>query len=134
MPTVNVSPAIASALGASVIPVDARRKPPANPLSGTVQEAFASDKTNWEYVNIPEEDALGNPHPGITLNFQKFGPGSHLLPPIVAAHVKERLKVVESESRRILLPRQDKKTISAMAKSGVAITQSPDENRGGAVA
>lgn len=74
----------------------------------TVAGAMQSDKTNWEYVTLPEEDALGNPHPPIGLNSETFEAGkTYLLPPAIAAYVKDRLKVYARSAVRVLSPRRD---------------------------
>lgn len=68
-----------------------------------------TDKKDWEYVAIPEENALGEAHVTVSLNGKHFfEPGqTYLVPPAVAVTVKERLKSYAKSCVRILQPNRD---------------------------
>lgn len=67
-----------------------------------------TEQKNWEYVNIPEEDALGMKHATIRLNTHEFEAGeTYLVPPPVAVFIKERLKVYNRQCVRTLQPRRN---------------------------
>jgi hypothetical protein len=84
----------------------------------TMTEAMRSDKADWEFVTIPKEDAIGNPHCGVGLNQEHWGPGTHQVPPVIAEFINARLAILDRQTRRILLPRQDEKTVAQMGRNG----------------
>lgn len=72
------------------------------------QTAWQTDKETWEYISIPEENALGYKHESIGLNEHKFDAGkTYLVPPEVATYVRERLKVYARSVVRTLQPNRD---------------------------
>lgn len=81
----------------------------ANVTKPTVQvDPWTTDKSNWEYVSIPAENALGYPHDTISVNRHEFKAGqTYLIPPEVALDVKDRLKVYARATIRTLQPRRD---------------------------
>lgn len=75
-------------------------------------DPWETDKTNWEYVSIPEENALGQKHDTIGLHglntSHLFEAGqTYFVPAQVAAYVKDRLKVYNRSVVRILQPNRD---------------------------
>jgi len=68
-----------------------------------------TEKTNWEYVSVPEENALGERHDTISINGRWFwAPGTTTLtPPMTAKTVKERLRAYARGCVRILQPKRD---------------------------
>lgn len=67
-----------------------------------------TDKKNWEYISIPEENALGEAHCSMGLNQHQFDPGqTYLVPPEVARTLKDRLKVYAKSCVRVLQPKRD---------------------------
>jgi len=51
----------------------------------------ARDKSNWEWVTVPEHDLFGKPHLGVIHNFEKYAPGRHFLDPIIAEQIRTNL-------------------------------------------
>lgn len=85
------------------------KTPTATP-AGT--DVWKSDRSTWEYIAIPDENALGYPHDSIGI----FGPGqahvfvagkTYLVPPEIAATVRERLRVYTRATVRTIQPRRD---------------------------
>lgn len=70
----------------------------------------------FEYVTVPEKDLFDYPHPGIGLNRDHFGPGTHKLPYEVAQEVKKRLAIFEAQNIRILQPRKDMRALLDLYK------------------
>jgi hypothetical protein len=67
-----------------------------------------TDKKNWEYISIPAENAIGERHDSVAVNEHVFDAGqTYLVPPAVAASVKERLAVYAKACIRILQPKRD---------------------------
>lgn len=81
-------------------------------------EVSVDPKANWEYVEIPGEDLFGEEHNGISINFEKFGPGRHFVSPTIAKELKIRLKEDQRAQIRILQPNVDRKMQEIMARNG----------------
>lgn len=76
-------------------------------------------KDNWEYISIPEEDAIGRKHATVSNNNRNFEAGkTYLVPPAVAVDVRERLKIFNRECVRILQPKRDYKSEQQVDKFG----------------
>lgn len=74
----------------------------------TNTDPWKSDQTTWEFVSIPDEDALGYAHPPIGLNAHSFEAGkTYKVPPQVAAFVRERLKAYQRATVRVMSPKRD---------------------------
>jgi hypothetical protein len=78
----------------------------------------AESGEEFEYVTIPELDLFDYPHPGVGINREHYGPGTHKLPKDIAAEVKDRLRVYEAQNIRILQPRKDMRALRDLAKGG----------------
>ena len=83
-----------------------------------VAEIPEDPKKNWEWVEVPDEDLFGVEHNGITINFEKYGPGKHFVSPKIAKELKLRLKLDQRAQIRILQPNVDKKMQEIMARDG----------------
>ena len=65
-------------------------------------EPATIDRTNWEYVTIPEADIFQKPFQGIGLNGYKFERGQrYFVAPDVAAELRRLLEVAARADRRI---------------------------------
>lgn len=69
------------------------------------------------YVTIPDTDMFDMPHPGIRINHENYGPGTHYLDSERANTVEASLRDYEVANRRILQPRQDANAINAVNKA-----------------
>lgn len=79
-------------------------------------DPWKTDKEGWEYIAIPEENALGERHASIGLNRNSFEAGqTYLVPPPVATFIKERLKVYNRACIRQLQPNRDIAAENAVA-------------------
>jgi hypothetical protein len=85
----------------------------------------------FEYVTIPERDMFDYPHPGVAINRDHFGPGTHKLPLDIAREVKERLAKFEAQNIRILQPRKDLRALEAIARNrgSNAVDMTPDNSK-----
>jgi len=72
------------------------------------------------YVLIPEEDAIGGKHSGVTLNLQHYGPGKHYLPETIAGELMDRLAIKQVADIRLMQPKADAKAIQMQARRGLA--------------
>jgi hypothetical protein len=74
------------------------------------------DKSNWEYVEIPEKDVLDFEYPSVAINRDRFYAGKkYFVPPIIAEEIRRIIKVNDYQTRRILSPRIDKKALQDLA-------------------
>jgi hypothetical protein len=74
------------------------------------------DKSNWEYVEIPEKDVLDFEYPSLAINRDRFYAGKkYFVPPIIAEELRRIMKVNDYQTRRILSPRVDKKALQDLA-------------------
>lgn len=86
-----------------------------------------TDKSTWEYITIPEEDGLGRVHASVSNNHHVFEAGkTYLVPPVVAADVRERLKLFNRECVRVLQPRRDQRSENQVAMFGTPGAQAVD--------
>ena len=74
------------------------------------------DKSNWEWVEVPERDLFDVPHTGVNLNLEHYGPGKHLLDPQRATTIKELLRRRLEGDMRILRPTPDKQAVAFQGK------------------
>lgn len=92
------------------------------PLIGTKEQILSQnpniDQSDWEWVEVPETDLFGEVHTGVSVNFEAYGPGKHLLPPHLAYEVRRLLDLRLRGDMRILQPRQDKKMFEMMQRAG----------------
>jgi len=89
-----------------------------------VKEAMAStatlDKSDWQWVEVPEEDLFGEKHTGVSINFEQFGPGRHFVSAEKAGEINRLLQNRVRSDMRILQPNQDKKMLEIMERNGKA--------------
>lgn len=79
-------------------------------------DAWDTDKSNWQYLSIPKENALGESHATMELNLHRFDAGNtYFVPKEVADTVNERLAVYARSCVRILQPRRDYAAENAVA-------------------
>jgi hypothetical protein len=76
-----------------------------------------NDRANWEWVTIPQKDLLDSTHPGVRINRESYGPGKHLVHPLIAAEIRDRLSVFDAQTIKILQPRKDLKALQDLYKS-----------------
>lgn len=76
------------------------------------------DTTNYEWVEIPEEDLFGEEHTGVSINFEKFGPGRHFVNTEKADEINRLLQLRVRGDMRVLQPNQDKKMFEMMERGG----------------
>lgn len=81
--------------------------------------AEAKIKPTHRYVTVPDLDMFDMPHPGVRINTESFGPGTHYLDHERANTVENCLRDYELSNRRILQPRQDAKSIDQVNKGSM---------------
>jgi hypothetical protein len=87
----------------------------------TITELYATPKESWQYITIPEEDPLGKKFPSIYLNKEKFDPGqTYQVPPQIAAHVNDRIRVFNRSCVRLLQPEMAQEGIIRTADGSAA--------------
>lgn len=69
------------------------------------------------YVTIPDRNVLGWDHPGIGINLQHYGPGTHLVAPDVAKEINERLKIYHQGMLELLQPQVNRLVREKLASS-----------------
>jgi hypothetical protein len=87
--------------------------------------AWETPKETWEYVSVPEEDALGKTFPRVTLSGphteHAFEAGqTYHVPAQVAEYVKDRIKVFNRGCVRLIQSNLDTKAQLAVAQHGSA--------------
>jgi len=80
--------------------------------------AVKHDNNQNEWVEVPATDIFDQPHNGVSVNFTKYGPGKHFLPPELAGEVRRLLKSKEGADIRVLQPKRDQKAIDIMNRTG----------------
>ena len=77
-------------------------------LKAKMPTAWTTDKKDWVYLTIPEENALGEKHDTMGLNTHYFEAGqTYLVPKEVYDTITERLKVYARACVRVLQPKRD---------------------------
>src|SRR5271154_3450845 len=79
--------------------------------------AANNDKTQWEWVEVPNVDLFGEPHTGVSVNFNTFLPGRYFVSPEMASEIKRLLENRQRGDIRVLQPRQDVVMARIMSKS-----------------
>lgn len=87
--------------------------------------AWDTPRETWEYVTVPEEDALGKTFPRVTLSGphteHAFEAGqTYHVPVQVADYVKDRIKVFNRGCVRLIQSNLDTKAQMAVAEHGSA--------------
>ena len=71
-------------------------------------DAWQTDQSTWEYITIPEDNAIGEKHAAIGNNRHTFEAGkTYLVPPAVAMDVRDRLKAYAKSVVRVMRPNVD---------------------------
>lgn len=108
-------------VGQSVPSKTAVRKSRSTGEESTVSAAeihkLNADKNNWEWVEVPDTDLFGEPHTGVSVNFNQFGPGKHFVSPEMASEVRRLLASRLRGDMRVLQPRQDVVMARIMSKT-----------------
>lgn len=77
------------------------------------------DRSNWEYVTIPEVDVFDKPFQGLSLNGYKFERGkTYFVEPDVAKEVRRIIAMAEKADRRILQSTPDVRAVSDQQREG----------------
>jgi hypothetical protein len=85
----------------------------------TLDEAFKTDKSDWEYVAIPQFTVLGTEHDSISLNNYEFAAGKkHFVPKVVAEQLRDRLAADHEQKLRI---NSDQKRMEVIRRTRGAI-------------
>lgn len=112
---------------AQSIPSNHRGKAPIG--AGQSAEAVLKaneDKALWEWVEIPDHDLFGEPHTGVSVNFQQFLPGRYFVSPEMASEVRRLLENRQRGDIRVLQPRQDVVMARIMSKSQLGAPINPN--------
>lgn len=84
------------------------------------------DQAQWEWVEIPDHDLFGEPHTGVSINFESFLPGRYFVSPEMASEIKRLLENRQRGDIRVLQPRQDVVMARIMAKSQLGAPTNPN--------
>lgn len=77
------------------------------------------DRSNWEYITIPEFDLFDKPFQGASLNGYKFERGkTYFVEPEVAKEVRRILAVAQKADMRILQSHPDVKAVADQQRGG----------------
>jgi hypothetical protein len=87
------------------------------------------DKSLWQWVEVPDVDGFGDVHNGVTINFQKYGPGRHFVNPELAGEIKRLLLENVRAEIRIHSPKQDPKMMAQMRKSQLGAPNNSTDGR-----
>jgi hypothetical protein len=91
----------------------------------------APAEPEFEYVTVPDRDIFDFPHPGVRINRDYWGPGTHKIPVAQAKVVKERLAVFMAQNIRIMQPRKDTRALGDLYKERGAgsVDMTPDNSK-----
>jgi hypothetical protein len=93
-------------------------------MADTIGKRTPVDKSNWEYVEVPETDIFDKPFDGVSINFIPYNSGKHFVEPEIAGEIRRLLSARMKADMRILRPTTDKKALEIMARSGKPLTPS----------
>lgn len=82
----------------------------------TTANAIVDPKANWEYVTVPDRDILDYPFPGIGINLQHFGPGTHKVPPDIAQEIRDRLAMAQKQDIKLFSAKVNMTALAQLAK------------------
>lgn len=83
------------------------------------EEEGVVDRTNWQYVEIPDVDIFDKPFQGLSINGYKFERGNkYFVAPEVAQEIARIIKVNEKADRRILQSHPDVRAINDQLRDG----------------
>lgn len=69
------------------------------------------------YVTIPEKDMFDLTHPGVGINRDHYGPGTHFVPQDIADEITRICATFDAQNIRILQPRRDQKALQALLQN-----------------
>lgn len=75
------------------------------------------DQSQWEWVEVPDQDIFGEVHTGVSVNFDHFGPGRYFVSPELAFELRRLLANRLRGDMRVLQPNKDAKMARIMANS-----------------
>ena len=84
------------------------------------------NKDNWEWVEVPDTDLFGEPHTGVSINFEQFAPGKYFVSPEMAGEIRRLLGNRLRGDMRVLQPRQDMVMARIMQKSQLGAAVNPE--------
>jgi hypothetical protein len=116
-------------VGQSILSTSASRKirVDANAAPSAAEVIKANEnQALWEWVEIPDNDIFGEPHTGVSVNFEQFLPGKHYVSPEMAHEIKRLLDNRMRGDIRVLQPRQDAVMARIMAKSQLGAPVNPE--------
>jgi hypothetical protein len=76
------------------------------------------DKSLWQWVEVPDYDLFGEPHTGVSVNFETFGPGKYFVSPELAGEIQRLLFNRLKGDMRVMQPNKDVKMAQIMARGG----------------
>lgn len=72
-----------------------------------------NDKSDWQYVEVPEADMFDKPHQGAEINGLRFSRGNtYFMPPLYASELKRILTTMDRADRRIMQSTPDVRSIN----------------------
>lgn len=77
------------------------------------------------YATVPEFDALGEPHPGVRINGEFFGPGTHAVSKDLAFEINRIVASNAEYNIRILQPRRDLRSLRQVTNRGGGVSVDP---------
>lgn len=112
---------------AQSIPSNHRGKAPIGVGQSAAEVLKANeDKALWEWVEVPDHDLFGEPHTGVSVNFEQFQPGRYFVSPEMASEIRRLLENRQRGDIRVLQPRQDVVMARIMAKSQLGAPTNPN--------
>jgi hypothetical protein len=76
------------------------------------------DKSTYVWVEIPELDLLGEPHGGVGINRESYGPGRHFVDPDVATELNRALAAKADADMRLFRPTEHQGSLKEVARGG----------------
>ena len=73
-------------------------------VGGVTTPAVKQEGEEFVYVTIPDRNVLGWDHPGIGINLQHYGPGTHKVSAAVGSEINDRLKMYHQAMLELLQP------------------------------
>ena len=70
----------------------------------TTPATIKPEGEEFVYVTIPDRNVLGWDHPGIGINLQHYGPGTHKVSVAVGNEINDRLKMYHQAMLELLQP------------------------------
>lgn len=83
------------------------------------------DKSQWEWVTVPDEDLFGEAHTGCSINFERYSSGRHFVCPEAAEEIRRLIKNRLRGDMRVLQPKQDAEMARIMSKSQLGAATNP---------